>query len=102
VDRDDRWRDHRFPAGVGGDIVVATQGSHAFRLEAATGRELCSVDVGGATARSVANAIRALDVATGAERWTIAVRGSPTMPVVIDGRVIVGTDLGKAVQFGEP
>jgi outer membrane protein assembly factor BamB len=46
--------------------------------------------------------VRAIDLTTGVERWRVHVRGRPTMPVVVDGRVYVGTDLGRAVLIGSP
>jgi hypothetical protein len=39
--------------------------------------------------------VYAIDETSGAKKWAIAVEGLPSMPEVIDGRVIVGTDLGK-------
>jgi hypothetical protein len=44
--------------------------------------------------------VSSLAAQTGAERWRIAVTGTPTTPAVIDGRVIVGTSLGKVVTIG--
>lgn len=44
--------------------------------------------------------VRSLAAQTGVERWRIAVTGTPTTPAVIDGRVIVGTSLGKVVAIG--
>ena len=43
--------------------------------------------------------VYALDTATGAELWRIAVDGEPTIPVVIDGRVVVGTSLGMVTAI---
>jgi outer membrane protein assembly factor BamB len=40
-----------------------------------------------------------LDAATGMEIWRIAVDGEPTIPVVIGGRVIVGTSLGMVTAI---
>jgi outer membrane protein assembly factor BamB len=50
---------------------------------------------------STDGAIRALDRVTAAERWVREVEGSPTIPVVVDGRVYVGTTLGKAVALAD-
>lgn len=44
--------------------------------------------------------VRAADAGSGEELWKVSVRGVPTMPAVIDGRVIVGTSLGKVVAIG--
>lgn len=46
--------------------------------------------------------VRALDLGTAVEHWSVQVRGQPTMPVVVDGRVYVGTDVGRAVLIGDP
>lgn len=32
--------------------------------------------------------------------WSFAVNGVPSRPSVIDGRVFVGTDLGKVIAIG--
>ena len=37
--------------------------------------------------------IRALDESSGEVRWTLPVDGDPSIPVVTDGRLIVGTNL---------
>ena len=41
------------PATVGDDIVVATTGTHAYRIDTANGDQVWSVDVGDPTTRSV-------------------------------------------------
>lgn len=46
--------------------------------------------------------VRAIDLATAIERWHVQVQGRPTMPVVVDSRVYVATDLGRAVLMGDP
>jgi outer membrane protein assembly factor BamB len=43
--------------------------------------------------------VYAIDLATGSLRWAYATRGIPTTPVVVDGRLIVGTDLGKLIAL---
>jgi outer membrane protein assembly factor BamB len=43
--------------------------------------------------------VRALATDTGAQQWQVSVVGSPTTPAVIDGYVIVGTDLGRVVAI---
>ncbi len=49
---------------------------------------------------STAGTVRAIDVTDGTLRWVISVVGAPTLPVVVNGRVIVGTTLGKVVAIG--
>jgi outer membrane protein assembly factor BamB len=44
--------------------------------------------------------IHAVDVATAKERWRFSVQGSPNVPLIQDGRVFVGTSLGKVVAIG--
>ncbi len=44
--------------------------------------------------------ITAVDARTGAERWRFKLTGAPNAPAVIDGRVFVGTDLGKIIAIG--
>lgn len=52
---------------------------------------------------SADGAVYALDRMTGQERWRVVVEGTPTIPVVVGGRVIVGTDLGEVIAItGEP
>ncbi len=52
-------------------------------------------------ARSADRHVYALDLVSGAAKWNVEVGGTPTMPVVIDGRVFVGTDLGKVVAIDQ-
>jgi outer membrane protein assembly factor BamB len=43
--------------------------------------------------------VYAIELATGKLRWADATKGVPTTPGVVDGRVIVGTDLGKLIAL---
>jgi outer membrane protein assembly factor BamB len=43
--------------------------------------------------------IYAVDTESGTELWRVEVTGSPTIPVVVGGRVVVGTDLGVLVSI---
>jgi eukaryotic-like serine/threonine-protein kinase len=43
--------------------------------------------------------VYAIDPVSGMEQWKLEVEGTPTVPVVVDGRVFVGTDLGKVVAI---
>ena len=45
--------------------------------------------------------VYAVDTESGTELWRVEVSGSPTIPVVVDGRVVVGTDLGVLVSIAE-
>ncbi len=44
--------------------------------------------------------VHAIDAESGSPRWSFQVDGDLTMPVVINGRVIVGTSLGRVVAIG--
>ena len=43
--------------------------------------------------------IHAIDIAAHAETWSIAVKGAPSAPAIVDGRIIVGTSLGQVVSI---
>jgi outer membrane protein assembly factor BamB len=42
--------------------------------------------------------VHAIDVANHAESWAFAVTGTPGSPAIVDGRILVGTSLGKVVS----
>ncbi len=44
--------------------------------------------------------IYAVDALTGTQRWKFKVQGAPNVPAIVDGRIFVGTDLGKIVAIG--
>ncbi len=44
--------------------------------------------------------VSAIDTATGDQRWSYRLVGDLTIPVVVNGRVIVGTSLGQVVAIG--
>jgi eukaryotic-like serine/threonine-protein kinase len=44
--------------------------------------------------------IYAVDVSAGKARWRFKVQGAPNVPAIIDGKLFVGTDLGKLVAIG--
>jgi outer membrane protein assembly factor BamB len=44
--------------------------------------------------------IYAVDVRTGNGIWKFPVTGAPNVPAVIDGRIFVGTALGKVIAIG--
>jgi outer membrane protein assembly factor BamB len=43
--------------------------------------------------------VHAIDVSTQRESWSVPVAGLPTAPTIVDGRIIVGTSLGKVVSL---
>ena len=46
--------------------------------------------------------VRAIDFTTATERWAVEVGWQPTVPVVVDGLVHVGTSLGQVGTIGAP
>lgn len=44
--------------------------------------------------------IHAVDVRAAKELWRFEVQGAPNVPAILDGRVFVGTNLGKVVAIG--
>ena len=92
-------------------VFIASEDHNVYRLEAATGtgglffETAGSVDRLGAVADgslyvgSADGHVYAIDPVSGVERWKLEVEGTPTVPVVIDGRVVVGTHLGKVVAI---
>ena len=43
--------------------------------------------------------IHAFDIASHTETWAIAVKGTPRAPAIVDGRIIVGTNLGQVASI---
>jgi outer membrane protein assembly factor BamB len=113
-----RWRwsgltaERLFIAAVAdGAVFVGSEDHNVYRLDAATGtgglffETEGSVDRLGAIAdgtiyvSSADRHVYAIDPVSGVQKWKLEVEGTPTVPVVIDGRVFVGTDLGKVVAI---
>jgi outer membrane protein assembly factor BamB len=46
--------------------------------------------------------VQAIDRSTGERHWQVVTTGMPTMPVVIDERVVVGTGFGELRSIGMP
>lgn len=101
---------HVGAVGDGRVFGVSTDAT-VIALAAADGRVLWTIETGspnGALAglagdslfvSSGDGSIRSIDVADGSVRWTYEVAGDPTIPVVIDGRVFVGTSRGLVVSI---
>ena len=118
VDGSERWT-FASPSGrqvylgaVGVDLVYAvSDDGSAYGLRPATGDVVWNHETGGrvgALAGLVREAlyvsgtdwtVRALDAATGTRLWLVDVEGEPTIPAVLNGRVIVGTTYGKVVAI---
>lgn len=111
-----RWRwssptvERIFIAAVADDAVfVGSEDHNVYRLDEATGTGGLffategSVDRLGAIAdgtlyiSSADRHLYAIDPVSGVLKWKLEVEGTPTVPVVIDGRVFVGTHLGRVV-----
>ena len=99
--------------GLANSLVYAvSDDGNVYALDAATGAQRWTAHTGGslgtlaglvgniAYVSSADQTIRAFNALTGEQQWSITVRGTPTMPAVIDGRVFVGTSLGRVVAIG--
>jgi outer membrane protein assembly factor BamB/class 3 adenylate cyclase len=95
-----------------GVVYAVSDDGNVYALDAATGARRWTAHTNGSIGTlaglvddivyvsSADQTIRALDAMTGEQLWSITVKGIPTMPAVIDGRVIVGTSLGRVVAIG--
>ncbi len=97
-----------------GSIYVGSANGGVYRLDEQTGRQVTGWPfvTGGAVGYlsgitdgvlyipSDDGLIHAVDAVTGIERWKIAVRGLPNAPVVVDGRIFVGSDAGVLYAIG--
>jgi outer membrane protein assembly factor BamB len=96
-----------------GRVYAASDSGILYLLDAATGRMLWQSELGGrlTTLSNVVDnvvyvssrdrAVHAVDRATGRELWDIPVTGEPTMPAILDGRVFVGTTLGRVTALAD-
>ena len=117
----DRWKwpeptvSRLFVGAVEGSTVYAlNEDARAFAIDVLTGAGRPFAQAGGKYGSLAAivgptiyltsadGQVTAIDRASGVARWTIAVKGVPSTPAVIDGRVFVATDLGKVVAIGDP
>jgi eukaryotic-like serine/threonine-protein kinase len=105
-----------YMAGLADGLVFAvSEDDNVYALDAATGVQRWIAQTGGIVGTPVGlvgdmlyvgsadQTVRALDTASGEQQWRVDVSGTPTIPAVIDGRVIVGTSLGRVVAIlGSP
>lgn len=118
ADGSERWS---FATPAGGQVHVGAVGErfvyavaedgNVYALEPSTGAIAWSQPTGARIATLaglvgkvlyVANTeggIHAFDAATGEAQWTVDVLGEPSLPAVINGRVFVGTALGRVVSI---
>ena len=114
----ERWR---FETEDGGRVLVGAvaDGSvyalgddgFVYNLAAADGQLLWRFETGGpiAALASVAQgvvyvastdrSVYAIEALMGSERWRVDVSGEPTLPLVIGGRVVVGTNVGTVLAL---
>jgi eukaryotic-like serine/threonine-protein kinase len=101
-------------AVAAGAFYVASDDGDVYRLDAGTGTVapgwpfhgggangyLSGIAGGTLYIPSADRKIYAVDAGTGLERWNVGVQGGPYGPAVIDGRIFVGTNLGKIIAIG--
>jgi eukaryotic-like serine/threonine-protein kinase len=100
------------PGALGPEHLYAVAEDHnVYALDAATGGLRWTHTTGGRVGSlaslvgevlyvaSQDGTVRALDTATGSLQWLVELDGEPTIPVVINGRVIVGTTAGSVVAI---
>jgi outer membrane protein assembly factor BamB len=98
----------------GSDVYVLTEDGAAFVLDATTGSgrpliptrgsygALAAIVDGRIVLANADRTVTAYDRTTGTALWSIEVSGVPSTPSVIDGRVLVGTDLGTVIAIADP
>ena len=92
-------------------VYAGSEDFNLYALDATTGAVRWTFETGGIVGSlaslvddvlyvpSADRFVYALDAATGVEIWRVAIDGEPTIPVVISGRVIVGTSLGMVTAI---
>ena len=100
------------PAVVNGRAYIAGEDHTVTALDAADGsliwttpteqlnEAVAAVADGLVFVAGQGGALNALDAGNGAIRWSIPYRGTPYGPTVVDGYVLVGTDLGLLMAIG--
>jgi outer membrane protein assembly factor BamB/class 3 adenylate cyclase len=102
-----------YAGGLANGVVYGvSEDGNLYALDAATGDRQWTAETDGSIGTlaglvenvvyvsSSDQTVRAFDATTGEELWRVDVQGTPTMPAVIDGRVIVGTSLGRVIAIG--
>jgi eukaryotic-like serine/threonine-protein kinase len=96
----------------GNRLYAISEDGTLTALEPATGEVVWRIEVVERLATPVAivgdivylsaepRSVVALDAHTGRERWRVPVVGNASAPAVVDGRVFVGTSLGRVVAIG--
>jgi outer membrane protein assembly factor BamB len=98
----------------GSSVYPVSEDADIYRIDTATGLGTPLVQTGGPIGALPAivgdvlyvasgdRTVSALDRASGATIWKVVVSGLPSGPAVIDGMVIVATDVGRAIAIGPP
>ncbi len=94
-----------------GQVFAESTDGSMYVVDAATGALIWSIPIGATLspsgglvdgnfyATSDDQAIHVIDIAGRSETGAITVKGTPTAPAILDGRIIVGTSLGKVVSI---
>lgn len=99
--------------GARGDefLYVSSDDGNVYALDLDTGRQTwffhtyAAVGTGATLVDGILyiasedHAAYAMNAQTGAEVWRLPIAGGPTMPVVVNGHVILGTDVGLVQQI---
>lgn len=95
-----------------GRVYGTSEDGVLYALDPASGALLWKAEIGGRLATlatvagselfvsSTSKSVHALDSGSGQGLWSVSVVGDPTMGAVVDGRVFVGTSLGRVVAIG--
>ena len=96
-----------------GRVYAATDDGTLAALDALTGKQIWADRFGEKLPSLVAivddvlylsaepRSVRAVDARSGVQLWNVEVVGNASMPAVVDGRVFVGTNLGRVVAIGD-
>lgn len=96
----------------GRSVYVVSEDATVYLVDARSGEGAAFYQAGGAIGAlpsivgdvlyvaSGDRSVAAVDRATGLVLWRVAVRGLPSAPAVLDGLVIVGTDVGHVIAIG--
>jgi outer membrane protein assembly factor BamB len=96
-----------------GRVYAATDDGTLAALDARTGKQIWAGRFGEKLPSLVAivddvlylsadpRSVRAVDARSGVQLWSVEVLGNASMPAVVDGRVFVGTNLGRVVAIGD-
>jgi outer membrane protein assembly factor BamB len=98
---------------AGGVMYAVSDDGSLFALDASTGATrwtattdgilgtLASIVDGVLYVGSADRTVRAFDAGSGQQIWQLSVTGIPTQQAIVDGRLYLGTSLGRAVAIGD-